>query len=183
MYLFIDTSQTKCNLALFDEGKIIESFSVPTLNNLTDMVVEEIDSLLSKNDIDKQSISRIYLTTGPGSFTGVRVGCLVAKAWSIVRNIEIYAIDSLRLQVVGDGISLLDARGQNFYHAEYKGETVIVEPEMIPKDEADKLIASKAKKFIDYENVDIFDNLLKSLQLFKKISVSDLNPLYIKAPV
>jgi hypothetical protein len=54
---------------------------------------------------------------------------------------------------------------------------------MIPKDEADKLIASKAKKFIDYENVDIFDNLLKSLQLFKKISVSDLNPLYIKAPV
>jgi tRNA threonylcarbamoyl adenosine modification protein YeaZ len=80
MYLFIDTSQTKCNLALFDEGKIIESFSVPTLNNLTDMVVEEIDSLLSKNDIDKQSISRIYLTTGPGSFTGVRVGCLVAKA-------------------------------------------------------------------------------------------------------
>jgi tRNA A37 threonylcarbamoyladenosine modification protein TsaB len=65
---------------LFEKTKIYDKFSIETNNNLTDIVVELIEKLLKKNKIRKSDIKAIYLTLGPGSFTGVRVGTLIAKA-------------------------------------------------------------------------------------------------------
>ena len=72
--LFIDTSQARCNLAIFDEQKIIKKSSCLTHNNLTDMVVEKIEPLVKGYDV-----KNVYITIGPGSFTGQRVSCLIAK--------------------------------------------------------------------------------------------------------
>jgi tRNA threonylcarbamoyl adenosine modification protein YeaZ len=80
MNLFIDTTQKTCNLCLFEKTKIYDKFSIETNNNLTDIVVELIEKLLKKNKIKRSDIKVIYLTVGPGSFTGVRVGTLIAKA-------------------------------------------------------------------------------------------------------
>jgi tRNA A37 threonylcarbamoyladenosine modification protein TsaB len=79
MNLFIDTTQKKCNLAIFN-NKIIDYISILTNNNLTDLVIEEINKLLKKNKINIKNITSLYLTIGPGSFTGVRIGCIIAKA-------------------------------------------------------------------------------------------------------
>jgi tRNA threonylcarbamoyl adenosine modification protein YeaZ len=80
MTLFIDSTQKKLNIALIENKQILDYYSINTNNNLTDVAVEKIMKLLKKNKIKKQQIDKIYLTIGPGSFTGVRVGCLIAKA-------------------------------------------------------------------------------------------------------
>ena len=79
MKLFIDTTQNYCNLALIDnKNKLIDSYQELTNNNMTDIVVEKIQALLKKNKVDKSKITAIFLLTGPGSFTGCRVGFIIA---------------------------------------------------------------------------------------------------------
>ena len=79
MKLFIDTTQNYCNLALIDnKNKLIDSYQELTNNNMTDIVVEKIQALLKKNKVDKSKITAIFLLIGPGSFTGCRVGFIIA---------------------------------------------------------------------------------------------------------
>jgi tRNA A37 threonylcarbamoyladenosine modification protein TsaB len=84
------------------------------------------------------------------------------------------------------GISLLDAKGNNFYLGIYKNNKPIKKPTMITGDQA-KTIISKHKKadvFIQYKSVNVFDNLLFHLKHFKLVkNIDNLIPLYIKKPV
>jgi tRNA threonylcarbamoyl adenosine modification protein YeaZ len=77
--LFIDTTQAYCNLAILNNDKIVKKFKTKTNNNLTDIVVEHIENLLQKTKVTHKQIEKILLVVGPGSFTGVRIGSLIAK--------------------------------------------------------------------------------------------------------
>jgi hypothetical protein len=78
--LFIDVTQKKLNMAVFKTPDKLKTLSIPTKNNLTDIAIEYIDCFLKVHRVNKEDIANIYLTSGPGSFTGVRVGCLLVKA-------------------------------------------------------------------------------------------------------
>jgi hypothetical protein len=77
--LFIDCTQKVCFLCLFQGEAIIKKKEIETNNNLTDVVIEHIKSMLKYCEVDKKDIKNFYVTTGPGSFTGTRVGTLIAK--------------------------------------------------------------------------------------------------------
>jgi lipoprotein signal peptidase len=77
--LFLDTTQKVCYLCLFQNNKVIKKEKITTNNNLTDLIVEHINRMLKNCNVKKESIKKIYLTVGPGSFTGTRVGVLIAK--------------------------------------------------------------------------------------------------------
>jgi tRNA threonylcarbamoyl adenosine modification protein YeaZ len=77
--LFIDTTQNYCNLAILKNEQIIAKHSIKTHNNLTDIVVEHIDSLISTAKLKQKDINKVLVVVGPGSFTGVRVGTIIAK--------------------------------------------------------------------------------------------------------
>ncbi len=84
-----------------------------------------IEALMSKNIIEMRSLNGIALLTGPGSFTGLRVGIATAKAMAYALKIPTIEIDTLdviarQCPVVCDSVyAVLDAyRGQMFC-AEY----------------------------------------------------------------
>lgn len=186
MTLFIDSTQKKLNIALIENKQILDYYSINTNNNLTDVAVEKIMKLLKKNKIKKQQIDKIYLTIGPGSFTGVRVGCLIAKAWSDIFPIKIYTIDSLKLQVPYNGISILDARGDKFYTGVFKESQRIGEYKILTMDEINKLsIVNELQIYKDYNDnlSNIFDKVLILIDDFVETDASNLSPLYIKQPL
>jgi tRNA A37 threonylcarbamoyladenosine modification protein TsaB len=78
--LFIDTTQSYCNLAILKNKSIIKKIQIKTNNNLTDILVERIENLLLLCKIKHNDIDKILLVIGPGSFTGSRIGMLVAKS-------------------------------------------------------------------------------------------------------
>ena len=84
-----------------------------------------IESLLSTNAIQMRSLAAIALLTGPGSFTGLRVGVATAKAIAYALQIPVVEIDTLdaiaqQCPVTSNSVyAVLDAyRGQVFC-AEY----------------------------------------------------------------
>jgi tRNA threonylcarbamoyl adenosine modification protein YeaZ len=93
--ILIDTSNKKCCLALAKNQHIFKTKILTNHNNLTDIIVEHLSKLLISAQLEPNNIHNVYLVNGPGSFTGVRVGCMLAKALATIYKLKIYVIDSL----------------------------------------------------------------------------------------
>lgn len=80
MKLFIDTTDSEKVVVGLD-GKMFESVSK---REKAQRLLPFIDEVLKKQEKSIDDISEVEVKTGPGSFTGIRVGVSVANAigWS-----------------------------------------------------------------------------------------------------
>ena len=87
--LSVDTTGRACTAALVDGGRILASRSDDIGRghdaHLAPMVAEMLDAA----KVTLADISRIAVCTGPGSFTGQRVGLSFAVGLALPRNIPI----------------------------------------------------------------------------------------------
>lgn len=112
--LYAEQGEVVCHMELL----ATESGSAKTL-------APAIERLLSTHQIEMKRLAAIALLTGPGSFTGLRVGAATAKSMAYalkIPTIEIDTLDVIAMQcpVVSDSVyTVIDAyRGQVFC-AEY----------------------------------------------------------------
>lgn len=77
--LFIDTCTKYLILALYKNNEIIEYFQMEADNNLSVLLLPKIDELLKKSNLEIKDVDKIYVSNGPGSFTGIRIGVTTAK--------------------------------------------------------------------------------------------------------
>lgn len=109
MKLFIDTTTKYVSIITFDR-EVISNVQYEGHNDHTTTIYEHLKS------VDLKSLSAIYVTSGPGSYTGVRIGVLVAKTLAHELGIDLYAINTLELFYVGvHNEVLLDARGKKYF--------------------------------------------------------------------
>lgn len=185
--LFIDTTQNYCNLTLLNEDKIITIFSIPTNNNMTDLVIEKIKELLDPHKVKPDQLNKIYLVNGPGSFTGCRVGYIFATTLAKFFNIQLYVIDSLTFQLDQlNGISIIDAKSNMSYLSIYKKNKLIIEPCIINNNKIQQFLNQykNLKIYKDYSNFNLKKNISIHLRNFKLIkNVDELYPLYLKEAI
>jgi tRNA threonylcarbamoyl adenosine modification protein YeaZ len=174
--LFIDCSQKYCYLGLIKNNCFINTLSVKTNNNLTDIIVEYIDKLLSKYKVDANEIKNIYVLVGPGSFTGVRVGLLVSKAFNSIYETKIYQMNSLEFQKNNKQYSILDANG-NLNYVLHDNKI-----ELMNKNKTSQLNSQNSIE--NYKNLNVFSNFLINKSKFKLIkNIDKFSPKYIKKAV
>jgi tRNA threonylcarbamoyladenosine biosynthesis protein TsaB len=87
-------------------------------------LVPQIAALLSKNGFDKNAIDGFAVVSGPGSFTGLRVGLAAIKALAEALEKPIAAVSLLEAIAVakggqGDVLAALDAGRQQVYVGEF----------------------------------------------------------------
>jgi tRNA threonylcarbamoyladenosine biosynthesis protein TsaB len=125
-YLAFDTSTEIASFAL-EYGHKVYTATQPGVATHAEKCLSHIDSLLQKANLAIGDLSGIIIGRGPGSFTGLRVACAVAKGLAFVHNIPIFAISNLRLlawqasQIYPNSpiLSVMDARMQQVYWAYY----------------------------------------------------------------
>jgi tRNA threonylcarbamoyladenosine biosynthesis protein TsaB len=103
---------------------VIETVSLEG-NAFSAQLVPQISALLSKHKFDKKEIGGFAVVSGPGSFTGLRVGLAAIKALAEVLAKPIAAVSLLEAVAVasefrGDILAALDAGRQQVYVGEYK---------------------------------------------------------------
>ena len=92
--LAIDTASEQAGLALFD-GQVASELSWPAGRTQTTSVLAEIHHLLSLNRIEPDQLTGIAVTTGPGTFNGLRVGLSVAKGLVLGLGLPIVGVETL----------------------------------------------------------------------------------------
>lgn len=85
MKLYIDTS---------DRNKIVvgieeQRFESEAKDGVSQKLVSFIDEVLEKNKLTTKDITQIEVNTGPGSFTGLRVGVAVANAMGFALHVPV----------------------------------------------------------------------------------------------
>ncbi|MEE3300481.1 MAG: tRNA (adenosine(37)-N6)-threonylcarbamoyltransferase complex dimerization subunit type 1 TsaB [Pseudomonadota bacterium] len=133
--LAIDTCSTKCKVALLQQGRV--SFREGTeLRKAAQNVLVLIDNLLAEAGLVYNQLDALAVVTGPGSFTGVRMGVAIAQGLSLSSSTPVVPISSLAILASAasqkfDGdlfLSCMKARENEVYFGVYQrtGDDVIL---------------------------------------------------------
>ena len=128
--LAIDTSGPVCGVAVMNGGAIV--YEASAINRMTHSVnlLPMIDTACQSAGLTIQELDRIAVVSGPGSFTGVRIGVSTVKGLAHAHNTPCVAVDALEAMAAGagefDGVicPIQDARAGQVYGAAFSaGET------------------------------------------------------------
>ena len=93
--LSIDSSSKRLSIALKINDSIHQNYV--DAERASKVILVEIDKILKKYDIKRETIDYIVFNRGPGSFTGTRVASSVIQAIAYTHNIPVIGISSMWL--------------------------------------------------------------------------------------
>src|SRR5512147_931638 len=94
LILAIDTTGSSGSIALLRNGETLEL--VPLVGRTySAQLMPQISALLARHNLDKSGIDAFAAATGPGSFTGLRVGLSTIKALAEITRKPIAAVSLL----------------------------------------------------------------------------------------
>ncbi|WP_107039435.1 tRNA (adenosine(37)-N6)-threonylcarbamoyltransferase complex dimerization subunit type 1 TsaB [Brumimicrobium mesophilum] len=95
-FLHIETSTKVCSVALSENGQLID-----LLEESSDAYIHSerltvfIDQICKQNNCKLNELSAIVVTSGPGSYTGLRIGVSTAKGLCYALSIPLIAVNTL----------------------------------------------------------------------------------------
>jgi tRNA threonylcarbamoyladenosine biosynthesis protein TsaB len=128
LLLAIDTSQDAGSVTLAESsGESLHIIETARLDGgmFSAQLVPRIASLLQKQGRPPESIDAIIAATGPGSFTGLRIGLAAVKGLAEILHKPIVAVSMLEVlasaapETAGEIVSIMDARRGEFYVGHY----------------------------------------------------------------
>ena len=189
--LLLDSSNIYLAVGLSKDKKVVDSIFYNAWQRQSEVMVEEIENILKRNNVDKKELDAIVVGIGPGSYTGVRIGVTIAKTIAYALHIPVYAKSSLSLLRIGNEptICLFNARSGRSYFAVYEGKKPIEQDKAITNEEVIKYIDEHPTYKISgdtnqigkqSEQFDIIKNLADFDESEKVENIFTLNPTYLK---
>ncbi len=124
--LAIDSSSTVASVAIVEDEKIIGEYTINNKITHSQTLLPMIDDMFKVSEIELSTIDAIAITSGPGSFTGLRIGSATAKGLGQALGKPLIAIPTLEAMAYNffdtDKIicPIMDARRNQTYTAVYK---------------------------------------------------------------
>lgn len=135
MILGVDTTSEYGNVVLRHEHKTVADVRLQSNDGFGHWIMQAIQEVLAKAEIRLHEIDCFAAGSGPGSFTGVRVGLAAVKGLAEAIHKPAAAISNLRaLSLSGHGTLRavsLDARRGQVYGAVYDADARIVGEETV----------------------------------------------------
>jgi len=147
LILAIDTALDACSAGVLDTdaARLIALESQPMKRGHAEALMPLIARVIKQAGIAFASFDRIAVTTGPGSFTGLRVGLSAARGIALAADKTVVGLTTLAAYaapVVSDNagrpvISAIDARHDQVYFQVVSGDgRSLIRPRVAPIEEA-----------------------------------------------
>jgi tRNA threonylcarbamoyladenosine biosynthesis protein TsaB len=147
LILAIDTALDACAAAVLDTeaGQLIAQESQAMKRGHAEALMPLIGRVIAASGTAFASLGRVAVTTGPGSFTGLRVGLSAARGIALAANIPVVGVTTLTAYaapIVSQNaehpvISVIDARHDQVYLQVVSGNgSALVRPRVAPMEEA-----------------------------------------------
>jgi len=92
--LAIETATEACSAAYADDDQIIERFQIDPKGH-SERILPMVESVLSEAGVVRAELEAIVFDSGPGSFTGIRIGAGVAQGIALGLDLPLVAVSSL----------------------------------------------------------------------------------------
>ena len=118
--LYIDTCTKYMCVGLSKDNNLIYKKQYEAFKRQSEVAALEIDKCLKECKILPRELTKIVVTNGPGSYTGIRIGLTLAKVMSKVLNIKLVCLSSLQAMCGIETCSaIIDAKGKRVYYVKY----------------------------------------------------------------
>jgi tRNA threonylcarbamoyladenosine biosynthesis protein TsaB len=140
LILLIETATDRCSVALVNGQSVLEVIHAEAPREHAAQLAVIIDELLNKYDSRREQLKAVAVSSGPGSYTGLRIGVSTAKGICYALGIPLIGIDTTLAMAnaylkgaagLGQEFNLLpviDARRMEVYGAVYDARLCVVEP-------------------------------------------------------
>ena len=98
--LHIETSTNVCSVAVSEDGKVIFDKADRTGNNHAEALGSFVDEAMSFADSHAIPLDAVAVSSGPGSYTGLRIGVSMAKGVCYALNLPLLSVPTLELMCV-----------------------------------------------------------------------------------
>ncbi len=122
LLLSIETSTSICSIALHRDGELISSKDIYGEKSHSEELTVMIENVLKEQTLSYQELSGIVVSSGPGSYTGLRIGTSTAKGLCFALDIPLLSVSTLEAiahQAITENFDLicpmLDARRMEVY--------------------------------------------------------------------
>ena len=147
LILAIDTALDACAAAVLDtdSGALVARESLSMKRGHAEALMPLIAQVMRAANLSFTALDRIAVTTGPGSFTGLRVGISAARGLALaaakpvvgLTTLSAYAAAIVSQNRPGPVISAIDARHDHVYFQIVAGDgSQLVRPKVLSVDEA-----------------------------------------------
>jgi tRNA threonylcarbamoyladenosine biosynthesis protein TsaB len=140
-FLLLDTADARGSVALFRSEELLALDPHPAEEDFSSWLLPAVRRLLDDNRLTHTDLDAYAVCSGPGSFTGLRVGLTSVKAWAEIYRKPIAAVSRLEAFAAGDVRSgtpdppytavFSDARRGQVFAALYDRSSNAIEPETV----------------------------------------------------
>ena len=165
--LSLSTSGQYISAAIFDE-KLVSSFIFKSDKGSTSLLLNQIEELCKKTNIKREDLDAIYFDSGPGYYTGLRIGLSVSQGICGSLGIPIVPVNSLDALAFAAHTShrkicsIIDIKRNEYAYCTYNpvpgGVAKETEPEVITVDNLEIKIAGDSDKKLLVGNWDLLNN-------------------------
>jgi len=185
--LVIDTATKYLYIGLFQDNTCLSSYYQAGENDHSVKLMSEIELIFLKHQIKVKDLDEIIIGIGPGSYTGLRIGVVVAKMFAWNNDIPLKTVSSLALiassyEGLKDILPEIDARRGNSFLGLYRNTGKGLE--IVAEEQLTNLEDYKNNLVNDYEVVSFGEpNIPKIVQSELCTLIKDihsLNPNYLR---
>lgn len=147
LLLALDTATPAVTVALHDGEDVIASSSQVDARRHGELLLPAVDRVLAEAGLTLDAVTAIVTGTGPGPYTGLRVGLMTADTFGLALGVPVYGLCTLDALAYatdiekGPFVVATDARRKEVYWAEYAdSRTRLTDPAVDrPADIADRV--------------------------------------------
>lgn len=156
--LSIDTSSNNCSIAVVGNKAMLGEININYNLQHSVLLMPLVEELLLRLNLTPKDLDALTVSTGPGSFTGLRIGLSAVKGMALGLNLPVYAADALSILAYGaygyQGIlvPMVDALRGGYYTGFYTFEdgilVTIMEPVILTLEEVKEKLAAETREIM-----------------------------------
>ncbi|MBS1487910.1 MAG: tRNA (adenosine(37)-N6)-threonylcarbamoyltransferase complex dimerization subunit type 1 TsaB [Bacteroidetes bacterium] len=97
LILSLETSSHTFSCALHQDGRLVSFKESPAQQSTASLLSVSINQLFEESEADKKKLSAVVISSGPGSYTGLRIGTATAKGICYALNVPLITVNTLEL--------------------------------------------------------------------------------------
>lgn len=150
LVLGIDTSLDACSVAIVRDGETSAHLRAEMNRGQAERLAPMVREAVQQAGVTFAQIDRVAVTTGPGSFTGVRVGLSFARALALSLGkpcVGVSTLEALALEDDEEGprAALIETPGASYF-ARYEDGVAAIAPRAIERGEHEALLSGARLK-------------------------------------